>query len=88
MGESIIQFTTDALVIKEANIGDKDRLITLMTRDMGVIRAFAVGAKSIKSKRGSATGLLSYSNFHLDKKGDTYKVIEATTNKVFFGAVH
>lgn len=57
-----------------------------MTRDMGVIRAFAVGAKSIKSKRGSATGLLSYSNFHLDKKGDTYKVIEATTNKVFFGA--
>lgn len=57
-----------------------------MTRDIGVIRAFAVGAKSIKSKRGSATGLLSYSNFHLDKKGDTYKVIEATANKVFFGA--
>lgn len=86
MGESIIQFTTDALVIKEANIGDKDRLITLMTRDMGVIRAFAVGAKSIKSKRGSATGLLSYSNFHLEKKGDTYRVLEATANKVFFGA--
>ncbi len=57
-----------------------------MTRDMGVIRAFAVGAKSIKSKRGSATGLLSYSNFHLEKKGDTYKVIEATANKIFFGA--
>ena len=61
-------------------------MITLMTRDLGVIRAFAVGAKSIKSKRGSATGLLSYSNFNLDKKGDTYKVVEATTNKVFFGA--
>ena len=86
MEESTIRFTTDALVIKEANIGDNDRLITLMTRDMGVIRAFAVGAKSIKSKRGSATGLLSYSNFHLEKKGDTYKVLEATANKVFFGA--
>lgn len=57
-----------------------------MTRDMGVIRAFAVGAKSVKSRRGSATGLLSYSNFILDKKGDTYKVVEAAANKVFFGA--
>lgn len=73
-------------MIKESSIGDNDRLLTLMTREMGVIRAFAVGAKSVNSKRGAATGLLSYSNFLLDKKGDTYKVIEATANKVFFGA--
>ena len=82
----IIRFTTDALVIKEKSIGDNDRLLTLFTRDYGVIRAFAVGAKSVKSRRGSATGLLSYSNFNLDKKGDTYKVVEATSNKVFFTA--
>ncbi|MBO4433714.1 MAG: DNA repair protein RecO [Clostridia bacterium] len=73
-------------MIKENSIGDNDRLLTLFTRDYGVIRAFAVGAKSVKSRRGSATGLLSYSNFLLDQKGDTYKVIEATANKVFFGA--
>lgn len=82
----IILISTDALVIKEMNIGEKDRLITLMTRDMGVIRAFAVGAKSIKSKKGAATGLLAYSNFSLQKKGDTYKVTEATPIKIFFGA--
>lgn len=73
-------------MIKENSIGDNDRLLTLFTRDYGVIRAFAVGAKSIKSRRGSSTGLLSYSNFLIDKKGDTYKVVEATANKVFFGA--
>ncbi|MBO4431957.1 MAG: DNA repair protein RecO [Clostridia bacterium] len=81
-----IRFSTEALVIAQSSIGDNDRLLTLMTRDLGVIRAFAVGAKSVKSKRGSATGLLSYSDFLLDKKGDTYKVVEATANKVFFGA--
>ena len=81
-----IRFSTEALVIAQSSIGDNDRLLTLMTRDLGVIRAFAVGAKSVKSKRGSATGLLSYSNFLLDKKGDTYKVVEATANKIFFGA--
>lgn len=82
----IIRFSTEALVIARSNIGDNDRLLTLMTRDTGVIRAFAVGAKSVKSKRGSATDLLAYSNFLIDKKGDTYKVIEATPNKIFFGA--
>lgn len=73
-------------MIGQSSIGDNDRLITLFTKDYGIIRAFAVGAKSVKSKRGSATALLSYSNFNIDKKGDTYKIVEATANKVFFGA--
>ena len=73
-------------MIGQTGIGDNDRLLTLMTRDFGVIRAFALGAKSVKSRRGSATGLLSYSNFNIEKKGDTYKIVEATANKVFFGA--
>ena len=57
-----------------------------MTKDAGVIKAFAVGAKSVKSKRAAATGLLSYSNFNIEKKGNTYRIVEATANKVFFGA--
>ena len=81
-----MRFSTDGLVIKEMNIGDNDRLVTIMTRDFGVIKAFAVGAKSIKSRRGSATGLLSYSNFDIEKKSDTYKIREATVNRMFFGA--
>ena len=81
-----IRFTTVALVIGQSSIGDNDRLLTLMTRDLGVIRAFAVGAKSVKSRRGSATGLLSYSEFNIEKKGDTYKIIEASPIKLFFGA--
>lgn len=81
-----MRFTTDALVIKETNIGERDRLITLMTRDMGVIRAYAAGAKSIKSKKGAATGLLSYSSFTIEKKGENYRVQEASVIRTFFGA--
>lgn len=73
-------------MIRETNIGEHDRLITVMTRDMGVISAYAAGAKSIKSKKGSATGLLSYSSFSILKKGDTYRIEEATPIKIFFGA--
>ncbi|MCQ2455101.1 MAG: DNA repair protein RecO [Clostridia bacterium] len=75
----------DALVIKEIKVGEADRLITLLTKDNGIIKAYASGAKNIKSKRGSGTGLLSYSNFSLSKKGDTYRVTEATPIKLFFG---
>jgi len=81
-----LKTVTNGLVIKETNLGEADRLITILTADNGIIKAYASGAKSIKSKRGSATGLLSYSNFALSKKGDTYRVSEATPIKIFFGA--
>lgn len=61
-------------------------MITIITRDLGVITAFVRGVKSIKSKRSAATSLLSFSNFNLELKGDTYTVTEASINKVFFGA--
>lgn len=81
-----MRITTDGLVIKETNIRDNDRLITVITRDMGVINAFVRGAKSIKSKRSPATSLLAFSNFNLENKGDTYTVTEASVNKIFFTA--
>ncbi len=61
-------------------------MITIITRNFGVITAFVRGVKSIKSKRGAATSLLSFSNFNLELKGDTYTVTEASVNKMFFGA--
>lgn len=61
-------------------------MITVITRELGVITAFVRGVKSFKSKRGAATSLLSFSNFNLEYKGDTYTVIEASVNKMFFGA--
>ncbi len=78
------EFTTDGLIIREQNIRDNDKLVTILTRDMGVISAYAAGSKSIKSKKGSSTCLLSYSSFTLKKKGDFFRVFEASPIKVFF----
>lgn len=78
--------TTDGLVLREKNIGENDRLITVLTRDCGIVEAFASGVKSIKSKRGSGTSLLAFSNFLLQKKNDTYRVSEATAKNIFMEA--
>ena len=82
----MLNILTDGLVIKETSIKDNDRMITIITRNYGVITAFVRGVKSIKSKRGAATSLLAFSNFNLEQKGDTYTVTEASITKVFFGA--
>ena len=44
------RFTTEGLVIKEMDVGESDRLVTLFTREYGILKAYAPGAKSIKSK--------------------------------------
>ncbi len=80
------RFTVDALVIREQQIGESDKLVTLLSRKNGVIKAYASGAKSIKSKKGAATSLLSYSSVTLNEKGDTYRITEASPIKVFFSA--
>ena len=73
-------------MIGETNIGEQDKLITLLTADKGIIKAYASGAKSIKSKRAAATSLLSYASFTIDKKGENLRVTEATPITLFFGA--
>lgn len=75
---------TDGLVIKEQNIGESDRLITVLTSKYGLIRAFVRGGKSVKSKLLSGTQLLAYSDFTFFKGKDSYTVDGAVPKNVFF----
>lgn len=84
--ETETRFTTEGLVIKEMKIGESDRLVTLFTREHGLIRAFAAGAEKTKSKKAAATSLLTYSSFTILRKKDTFRIYEATPIRIFFGA--
>lgn len=75
---------TDGLVIKEQQVGESDRLITVLTSKYGLIRAFVSGAKTIKNKNLSSTQLLAYSDFVFYKTSDAYNVNSATIKEVFF----
>ncbi len=84
MTELQTRFTTEGLVIKEMNVGESDRLVTLFTREFGILRAFASGAKNVKSKKAAGTSLLTYSSFTIKKKNNTYRIYEATPIAQFF----
>ena len=77
--------TTKGLIIKEQKVGEADRLVTVLTEDLGLIRAFAPGALKIKSRNVSATSLLSYSELTIYQSRDTYKINEAKSIEIFFG---
>ncbi|MDD2417705.1 MAG: DNA repair protein RecO [Oscillospiraceae bacterium] len=76
---------SDALIIRENNnIGEADRFVTALTRDLGVIRASVRGARNIKNRNASPTQLLSYSRLTLIKGRDKYIVTDAQPISVFF----
>lgn len=79
-----MKLSTDGLVLKEMNISDNDKLITILTRKEGVIRAFVRGAKNLKSKNASATQLLCYSRFTIYKGRDKYIIDESQLDELFF----
>lgn len=81
----MMKFNTSGLVIKIIDIGEYDRLITLLTPDMGVIKAFCRGVRRIKSRRLNASSLLTYSEFTLSERQDNYVVDEALPIETFFG---
>ncbi|MEJ7623158.1 MAG: DNA repair protein RecO [Pyrinomonadaceae bacterium] len=45
---------TECVVLKTYNLAEADRIVVLLTRDHGLVRGVAKGAKRLKSKFGSA----------------------------------
>lgn len=78
------KIVTPGLVIREKPIGENDKLLAILTAENGLIRAFADGARRLKSKNAAATSLLSYCTFTLYKGKDTYKVVDAAVIDLFF----
>ena len=78
-----MKFRTDGLIIKEQNIGEQDKLVHVLTKSHGVIKAFVRGAKSLKSSKSASTSLLSYSRLTFYKSRDSYIIGDARIIKIF-----
>ncbi len=79
-----MKWETDGLVLKVTDVGESDRVLTVLTRDNGVLHAFANGAKKIKSGAQSATGTLCYSRFSIYQSRDSYIIDDAKCIESFF----
>ena len=58
-----MQVATTGLVLRQVKVGEADRILTILTPDLGVVSASARGSLRMKSALFSATGLFCYSSF-------------------------
>ena len=73
------------LVLRTTDIREADRMITLYTKEAGILSALAVGARSYKSRKMAATSQFCYGKFMIGKRGEFYRVIDADLQESFFG---
>lgn len=75
---------TEGLILKEQNIREKDKLVYVLTKHMGLVRAFVHGAKNFKNKKNNATAMFCYSKISMHQSGDAYVIDEAEPIETFF----
>jgi len=74
----------NGLIIREVNVGDSDKLITVLTDTIGKITVSCKGVRNIKSKRIAASQLFSYGELLLSVRGSRYYLTDAAVENSFF----
>ena len=74
---------TAGIVLNEYSTGDNDKYVVILTKDIGVINAYAKGSKRIVSKLSSITSPYTYSNFVLYKGRDSYYIDDGDIIDIF-----
>lgn len=79
-----MQIKTQGFVLKQRNIGENDKVITLFTPDYGIIEAIARNLKSGRNGLSSACQLMTYSEFCLYKGKSGYTINTAEVTEPFY----
>ena len=76
---------TKGIVVAVANSSDNDKVLTILTKDLGKISVFCKGAKKNKSTLLNVTEYLSFSDFVLFKSAnDNYSINSAEVVELFY----
>lgn len=75
---------TKGIVISESNTGDFDKMLTILTPDIGKISCGAKGARRTKSLLLGGAQFLSFGEYILYKGTNTYNINSCETIEVFY----
>ncbi|HHW49521.1 MAG TPA: DNA repair protein RecO [Clostridiaceae bacterium] len=75
---------TKGIIIKEVNIGEADKIVTIFTKSNGKISASARGARRPRSKLVAGTQFLCYSDFVLFKGREMYSINSCEVIEPFY----
>ena len=78
------QLKTKGIVLVENNLGDYDKMLTILTPGMGKISCGAKGARRPKSLLMAGTQFLCFADYLIYKGVDTYSINSCETIEVFY----
>ncbi len=77
---------TKGIILKQSDFKEANRILTIFTKDFGIINAVAYGAKSIRNKNSASTQVMTYADFILLKTNkDMMSIQSAEIIDSFFG---
>lgn len=78
--------TVSGIVLREIRTKESDKIITVLTKEIGTISIYAKGAMGLKNKFHSSTGLFTYSDFTIYEsyQSKIYQLNDANTKTVFY----
>lgn len=74
---------TEGIVLRATEYKDTDKLLTVLTRDLGKVTMKARGVKSKGSRIKAACQLLSFSEFTVTEYQGRYVITEAVSKEIF-----
>ncbi len=77
-------FKINGLVIGERELGDNDKLLTILSERYGKVIAIGKGVKSLKNRNMCCCQLFTYASFNLRKRGKYYFITESDLIENFF----
>jgi DNA repair protein RecO (recombination protein O) len=75
---------TQGIVLKYTNLGEADKILTILTRSKGKIKAVAKGSRKPKSSLLASSELFAFSEFVLYKGSNLYHISQAETRETFY----
>lgn len=76
-------FRASAVVVRHSDWGEADRLLTLYTREQGMVRALAKGARKVTSRKAGHLQPFTYITVQLSKGRDLLIVTQVETVNAF-----
>ena len=73
------------LILRETSVGESDKLLTLLTGELGKIYIRAKGVRSVKSKNASLCRLFTYGEFEYYEKNSQRWLASGNVTESFFG---
>lgn len=79
------KIVTSGIVLRETETKETDKILTVLTPDLGKIALIGRGARRKNSRIAAASQILAYSELTIYKRGNWYMLDEASTLELFRG---